>query len=195
MRLRRYNEMVDNTSGKKYKLLPEECITVKGHKLYAIEALRDIYQDGKVYIKKGTLGGWIRSESNLSQEGECWLGGDALAYENSSISGDVKVGMGCKLFGNAKVSGDGHFSPMRVGGNSNIKSKSDFLNLGYMLKKMNYDSSFITYIYADEIIYSDFFVGSLDKFKKVAHDLYVEGDSEIVLRILSERIAEYNNRK
>lgn len=50
---------------KKYKLT-DECITIGKHKLYRIEALKDF---GDVH--KGEKGGFIGSEVNLSQYGDC----------------------------------------------------------------------------------------------------------------------------
>lgn len=62
---------------KKYELTSE---TRNG--LFRIRALRDIPKHG---IKKGDLGGWVASEKNLSQEGECWVG------NNTSVRGNARV--------------------------------------------------------------------------------------------------------
>ena len=78
-------------ANKKYKLT-DETIEYNGHILHRIEALKDFG-----YVKKGDLGGYVESESNLSQEGKCWVGGNAKVYENS------KVFVNAKVLGNAKV--------------------------------------------------------------------------------------------
>jgi|GEM_PF-1433739 hypothetical protein len=46
------------------------------------------------------LGGWLESESNLSQTGDAWVSDNAKVFGNASVSGDAQV------FGNAWVYGD-----------------------------------------------------------------------------------------
>ena len=55
---------------KKYEILMDKKNTIEfeGRTLYRIRALRD-FND----VKKGNIGGYIESESNLSQEGDCWV--------------------------------------------------------------------------------------------------------------------------
>jgi hypothetical protein len=58
----------------KYKLTDEK-LSWYGRKLYRIQALKDFG-----YVKAGDFGGWVESESNLSQEGDCWI------YDNEPLS-------------------------------------------------------------------------------------------------------------
>ena len=51
---------------KKYKLRKDLVIEYGYYTLYRIEALNDFSN-----VKKGDLGGFIESEDNLSQEGDC----------------------------------------------------------------------------------------------------------------------------
>lgn len=51
-------------------------------------------------VKKGDLGGWIKSEDNLSQSGNAWVSGNARVSGNAWISDDACVS------GNARISGD-----------------------------------------------------------------------------------------
>lgn len=60
--------------------------TEKYCKLRRIRALRDIGS-----IKKGTLGGWIESEENLSQEGDCWVGDNAKVFDEARVYEDAHV--------------------------------------------------------------------------------------------------------
>ena len=92
---------------KKYELLKDDWQEVEGQRVYRIRALKDFMFDendpGHRYpgIRKGTLGGYIQSESNLSHEGDCWIGGEGssvpVVYGGSKVegsgivSGDVKV--------------------------------------------------------------------------------------------------------
>lgn len=60
--------------------------------LHRIRALRDIGKD----VKAGDLGGFVESESNLSDEGDTsWIFGDAIA------AGDAFVDQDARLFGKA----------------------------------------------------------------------------------------------
>jgi NDP-sugar pyrophosphorylase family protein len=96
----------------KYKLTKNKK-TIGEITLYQIEALKD-FSD----IKKGYLGGWIEKESNLSQQGDCWVTGDAIVSgnawvsgsawvcDNAIVSGNAWVSGSAWVFGNAQVSGD-----------------------------------------------------------------------------------------
>ena len=84
---------------KKYQFLKKDTIQVEGQTLYRIQALRDI--PGVVH--KGELGGYIASESNLSHEGDCWVGDDAKVYDNARIRDNAQV------YGNVWISGDAKF--------------------------------------------------------------------------------------
>ena len=70
---------------KKYELTDETIKTKSGKTLYRIRALRSIY--GTI-VSKGVLGGFIENERNLSQEGDCWVGGDAQVYDKVRVHVD-----------------------------------------------------------------------------------------------------------
>lgn len=88
-------------------------------------------------VKAGDLGGWVEKESNLSQNGNCWVYDDAVAYGtahvldcakvlgHSEVSGFAKVSGYAKVLGHSEVSGcakvSGH---ARVSENSVIKGFS-----------------------------------------------------------------------
>jgi hypothetical protein len=61
--------------------------------LYRIIALRDFG-----VVKKGDKGGWVSSESNLSQGGNCWIFHEASATGNSHVSHEAI------LCGSARIS-------------------------------------------------------------------------------------------
>lgn len=93
----------------KYKLT-DKTITYCGKTLYRIEALKD-FSD----IKAGDLGGWIESERNLSQEGNCWVADEALVFYEARISDNARVFEDARVLGNARVSGNA-----RVFGNARV---------------------------------------------------------------------------
>lgn len=70
---------------RKYELT-DETIMFEDTVLYRIRALKDI--PGAV---KGDLGGFVRSEENLSQEGDCWIFPESKVVGNSKVSGDATI--------------------------------------------------------------------------------------------------------
>ncbi len=86
---------------KKYELVPDQQIVVGGTTLYRIQALKD-FSD----VKAGDLGGYIQSERNLSQDGHCWVGGEARAYEEAWVFDNARVLDNASVFDHAQVSGN-----------------------------------------------------------------------------------------
>lgn len=88
---------------KKYEITTKVKI-IDDRKFYRIKALRDIGD-----VKAGQLGGYVESEKNLSQEGNCWIGNDvvlmddARVEENATIIGDSVVRNKGVVKGNAFV--------------------------------------------------------------------------------------------
>lgn len=79
---------------KKYELT-DETIEVYGTALHRIKALKDFGN-----VKKGELGGYVESEHNLSQEGNCWVCGNAKVYGNALVCGNAKVYSNAEVCGN-----------------------------------------------------------------------------------------------
>ena len=71
---------------KKYELVPETGTKLYNRPMYRIRALKD-FSD----VKKGDLGGYVESEDNLSQTGNCWIYDDSI------------VGLGARVINNAVV--------------------------------------------------------------------------------------------
>ena len=86
----------------------DETIDYFGHILHRIRALRDIPRHN---VKAGDLAGFIESEVNLSQEGDCWVGDNAYVFGgarvciNACVCGDAWVYDIAQVSGNAQVSG------------------------------------------------------------------------------------------
>ena len=85
---------------KKYKLTDETieyyCVT-----LYRIEALRNFGS-----IKTGDKGGFVQSYHNLSQEGDCWIHGEAKVFGNAKVYENAQVFGRAEVCGYASVKGD-----------------------------------------------------------------------------------------
>lgn len=82
---------------KKYKLT-EESINYLCRTLYRIEALKD-FDD----IKKGDKGGYVESEANLSQEGNCWIYDNAKVFDSAKVFNNAKICVNARVFGEAQV--------------------------------------------------------------------------------------------
>ena len=83
---------------KKYELSDISITLNDGRKLYRIKALKDFYN-----VTIGDLGGFVESEENWSQEGECWLDGNSCAYNNAKVSGNAKLYDMTIVSGNSKI--------------------------------------------------------------------------------------------
>lgn len=94
---------------KKYKLT-EESINYLCRTLYRIEALKDFGD-----VKKGDKGGYVESENNLSQEGDCWIYNNAKVYDNAKVWVNAKIYNSAKIFDSAKVWGK-----VEVSGNAKV---------------------------------------------------------------------------
>ena len=67
--------------------------------LHRIRALRDVGKD----VHAGDLGGYVQSAENLTQEGSCWLSGDAIACEDALVSQHALVSDQAVIRGSAYV--------------------------------------------------------------------------------------------
>jgi UDP-3-O-[3-hydroxymyristoyl] glucosamine N-acyltransferase len=94
---------------KKYELIKEDSIEVEGRTLYRIRALKDfIKNDDDTYdVKKGSLGGYVQKEENLSHEGNCWVSDDAKVFDSAVVKDNALVTDVSMVFGNSMVIGSG----------------------------------------------------------------------------------------
>lgn len=76
---------------KKYKLLENDSIVFEGHKLFKIQALRDIKESEYLGINAGDIGGYIEKEDNLSHYYSCWVHENAKVMDNARIFDNVQI--------------------------------------------------------------------------------------------------------
>lgn len=78
---------------KKYMIIPSDSQLINGIKVYRIKALRDIYptRNDCDKIRKGSLGGYIQSEKNLDQLGECWIHNGSFVMHQSIVKDNAQV--------------------------------------------------------------------------------------------------------
>lgn len=130
------SDTVDNESGNKKYELTDDTIEVHGRTLYRIRALKDFNpgdpfrlenNDAPVVVKgspvhAGDLGGYVESEANLSQDGDCWIGDHVWVFENAEVSDNAYVCCNnlnvpvdsIEIFGDAKISGNAGVSGRNV---------------------------------------------------------------------------------
>ena len=91
-------------------LLNEKKVCPSKKSAFRIVAERDIFDEtGKKLVSKGEKGGFVESEENLSQDGSCWIFGDAMVYNDAKVLDDALVfdnaliGLHSKITGSAKV--------------------------------------------------------------------------------------------
>ena len=75
---------------KKYELIKESKTIFEGIEIYRIRALKD-FSD----VRTGDIGGWVCSEDNLSQYGNCWI------FDNAKCLDDARVYNNAKMYDNA----------------------------------------------------------------------------------------------
>lgn len=108
-----------NENKQKFTLLKDETRSVNGKTLYRIKYLVDIPYGN---VKPGTLGGWLESESNLSQEGQCCVLDNAVVMDSAVVKGELSM-----VKGNAIIDGravvDGYTTIIQVSAYVSYKAK------------------------------------------------------------------------
>ena len=148
---------------KKYKLT-EETKIIDGKELYRIEALKDFGS-----VKKGEKGGWIEKESNLSQNGDCWVYGNAMAYDDAKVFGNAMVSGSAMVSGNARVYGNAWicgyarvFDDAMVSGNAMVYGNAWVSNSARVFDNAS--------VYGNAMVFGR---------AKVSNNTWISGDAEI----------------
>ena len=82
----------------KYELIKESKTTFIGRDIYRIRALKDFGN-----VKVGDIGGWVCSEDNLSQKGNCWIYDNAKCLDKARMFDNAKMYDNAEMYGNAKM--------------------------------------------------------------------------------------------
>jgi hypothetical protein len=113
---------------RKYRLT-DVHINYRDRTLYRIQAVKSFGN-----VNKGSLGGYIESEDNLSHVGDCWVGesakvcdysyvsGKSLVYGEAQVYGRVHISESSKVFGYAKLYGNNvrTYGRVRIYGHAKI---------------------------------------------------------------------------
>jgi hypothetical protein len=98
------------SNDRKYELT-DETLLYNGRILYRIQAVRDIPEVG---VKAGDFGGFIQNESNLSHEGNAWIGESALVFDDAKVQDNALILDKSLVFNHAKIYGDAIISGDRI---------------------------------------------------------------------------------
>lgn len=122
---------------KKYEILSHYSRVFKKAPVYRIRALRDIPFYG---VRAGDLGGWVANKDNLSQRGDCWVGDEAIAAQESYVCNDALLRNTAQAFGkvlllnsvqvrdNARA-----FGSAALAGHAKLLDNSHICDKGYLM--------------------------------------------------------------
>ena len=88
---------------KKYEIDKSDSIIHGGKTLYRIKALKSFNTADGGVVLKGKLGGFIESENNLSQNGNCWIFNEAKVFGCAKILDNAVIRKNAEIFGNAVI--------------------------------------------------------------------------------------------
>ena len=109
---------------KKYELIKEGKDTFIGREIYRIRALKD-FSD----IKAGDVGGWVCSENNLSQEGDCWIYDNAKCLDKARVFDDAKMYDSSMMIGNARMYDEAKmFNKAKMFNNSIMRNNAEMFD-------------------------------------------------------------------
>lgn len=108
---------------KKYELLKTCTLERKGKTLYAICALKDFGD-----VKKDMIGGWIESEENLSQSGNCWVYDNAMVTLPAKVCENATVHNYAQVIGNSVISGNATVRDNAVVSNASVMGDATIKN-------------------------------------------------------------------
>lgn len=121
---------------KKYELVPETVTKLYSKPMYRIRALKD-FSD----VKKGQYGGYVESEENLSQTGNCWIYDDSIVgsgsrvIDNAVIKDSSRVICGSEVSDDAVVEGGSLIDESSVVSDQSRVNNSLVTNASYVIYK------------------------------------------------------------
>lgn len=118
-------EKMRKNACKKYKLSRRDTV-IDGISLETLHRIIAIKSFGSV--KKSDMGGYVRSYSNLSQEGDAWVFRGSWVTGNARVDGNAHVDFGI-VTDNARVDGDAIVTDnSRVDGDAHISGNAQILH-------------------------------------------------------------------
>ena len=182
---------------KKYELIEESKATFVGIDIYRIRALRDFGN-----VKAGDVGGWVCSEDNLSQEGNCWIYDEAKCLDNARILDNAKMYDNAEMYDNSVMYDNTRmldnaiiygkakmYDNSRMSGNARMYDNSEIFDNARMFDNAKmYDSSMMlgsAKMYDKAVLDKDkLLYGSINKSYKKIFQYYRE--NKLITAILTE---------
>lgn len=155
-----------------------ELTDIRDGNLRRIRALRDIpvprHDMSAQKIVAGNYGGWIESEENLSQDGDCWIDINATVCEHARVSENAHVQEHAYVGEHAQVTDRATVSSVaRVVGHALIRGDADvsgYANIdGHAWVEGHSTISCNAYVGERAHVYAHAYVGSASKVKGNAH--------------------------
>lgn len=159
---------------RKYELTDEIKEVVINDILYELHRIRAVIDIENV-CAAGDLGGWIETEHNLSHHGTCWVGDDALVFQearvyddalvcdNAIVHDEAQIMDSAQIFGNARIGGyAGVWDNGRVYDDAKISGDATVYGNAMVMGR--------SYIYENASVYGDAIV---------CGDSYIHGDAKI----------------
>ena len=139
-----------------------------------------------IEIKSGTLGGWLESMDNLSQDGLAWVMDDACVYGNARVSGAAIVCDSAKVYGGAKVQDFALIKDeAQVGDGASVKCSATISDHAVVKGGEIVDSAMI-------FGYADVFNASVEDNAVIGGNAYVHNDGNTDLVVLDRAIVRDN---
>ena len=172
--------------GPKYEFT-DETMNYDGHILHRIKRLSD-----------GKLGGWIKKEENLSQEGNCWVDDDAKVYGDAQVYGNAYVYDDARVFDNAHVYDYASVSDEAwVSGNAKVRGNALIHDDAYVYGNAQvYDDAYVcgnARVYGDAEVYGNAVIYNIwiDSGKYSSND-YKENSSKEVIQDFIYKVDDSN---
>lgn len=124
----------------KYTIRTDMSKSFGNYTLYRVQSIRQIrplsYTTNPyvgLVIPAGTIGGWIQKQYNLSIQGECWVGEQAMVFGDARVRQSSYVGGNACIYGAANIRGHSNIRDhAQIFGNAQIGDYDDgYINQSY----------------------------------------------------------------
>lgn len=105
---------------KKYEIVTTDTSRYNGATIYRIKALKTFEIKGYCTVNIGDLGGYVQSEKNLSQEGNCWITDKSIVCAGAVVKENALVKDRSCIYDKAIIAGNAIVSHSIVKGSAKI---------------------------------------------------------------------------
>ena len=105
----------------------KEFVVVQEKERVLSDGSTETVEENVVFYQEimGELGGWLESEVNLSQNGDCWVGPGSYVMDGAYVCDDAVVSNGAEIGDDAKITGNVEINgPIGIGGSARILDKA-----------------------------------------------------------------------